>query len=445
MLPGRVIVECNAQLDAKSHDPIPPPLPGRFIYALFTSGSTGKPKGVLLSHRAVLTIVRHFKQTMGIDSLSVALQTTPFTFDIHVTELYPFLLCGARVCLAPPDALTNFEKLSAFVTRQRPTHAQFVPSVASLYLAQHSLGASLTHLSIGGEAFPRELVPLIFRKHAAVHCFNWYGPTEAAVWASVFKVAPSDEGAGNSSLPIGRPIAERELYVVNGLATELCAVGETGELYIGGIGLAEYYVKDQVKTDAAFVHGLRTRLGLPESPEMRLYKTGDLAQWNMHGQIEFKGRVDWQVKINGLRIELGEIESVLRQVVGVGEAAVVVSKRKAIVAFTSGTATESELRDKCQSMLPPYSPTAQFRDPNAFPHRIMPSAMPACLRTCLPACMCPCAYVCAYLSCVCKRTCICAYNINVYAYVHTFAGTWCPTRFQVSRCGLVRLRPRSTG
>ena len=174
------------------------------------------------------------------------------------------------------------------------------------------------------------------------------------MWASLHEVSPSDSNADRKVLPIGRPIAERELYVLNSTATALCPIGETGELYIGGTGLAEHYLNDAKKTSAVFLHDLREQLSLPVSLEPRLYKTGDLARWNEHGELEFHGRVDWQVKINGLRIELGEIESVLRQVVGVEEAAVVVVGDATLVAFTSGSAQETELSAKCQSLLPPY-------------------------------------------------------------------------------------------
>ena len=177
------IIECNALVDSRSHEPLPQPVPGRFIYALFTSGSTGKPKGVLLSQRAVMSVIREFEKVTAIDDSSVSLQTTPFTFDIHVCELYPFLLRGARTCLAPPGALTNLEELAAYCKRHSPTHAQFVPSVLSLALARHSLGEALTHLSVGGEAFPNDLAPLIFRRHGGIRCFNWHARMHARTHA----------------------------------------------------------------------------------------------------------------------------------------------------------------------------------------------------------------------------------------------------------------------
>jgi amino acid adenylation domain-containing protein len=365
---GVVFIEVNT-LEMPGDSPVTAPMAGKFPYAIFTSGSTGKPKGVLMGQRAVMTMIRAYQEANDINAESVSLQLTTFTWDIHGQELWPFLLAGAKVVLPPNDSQTNFKALEQFVERTHPTHAGAVPTITSLYLKRHSFGEAIRYLWVSGEALPRDVAQLVFSKHPDVTLYNWYGPTETAVWTTVTKVDKNDaESTGASIWPIGQPFAERECYILNESRTEIInTVGTTGELFVGGICLAEGYINDEEKTNNAFVSGLRSQLGLPDCAEQRLYKTGDLVLWNKRGELEFKGRNDSQVKVNGLRIELGEIEAVLRQAADVDEAAVVVADGTTLVAYHSGKGQEQVMRAKCEEMLAPYMVPKAFFSIDSWP------------------------------------------------------------------------------
>lgn len=365
---GVIFVEVDL-LQAEDGPAAVQPLAGKFPYAIFTSGSTGKPKGVLMGQRAVMTMIRAYQEANNIDEESVSLQLTTFTWDIHGQELWPFLLSGSKVVLPPVDSQTNFKALENFVQETQPTHAGAVPTITSLYLKRHSFGDAIRYLWVSGEALPRDVARLIFNKHPEVTLYNWYGPTETAVWTTVNKVEKNQaEGDGASIWPIGRPFAERECYILDESRTKIIdTVGTTGELFVGGICLAEGYINDDEKTANAFVDGLRAKLALPDCAEPRLYKTGDLVLWNQHGELEFKGRTDSQVKVNGLRIELGEIEAVLRQAPSVDEAAVVVANGTTLVAFHSGTGHEQMMRAKCEEFLAPYMVPKAFFTIDTWP------------------------------------------------------------------------------
>lgn len=365
---GTIFIEVDGA-EATQQPSQPKPLAGKFPYAIFTSGSTGKPKGVLMGQRAVMTMIRAYQEKNVIKEESVSLQLTTFTWDIHGQELWPFLLAGAKVVLPPVDSQTNFKALEQYVNETQPTHAGAVPTITSLYLKRHSFGEAIKYLWVSGEALPRDVARLVFNKHPNVTLYNWYGPTETAVWTTICVVNKNDAEADGASIwPIGRPFIERECYILNEARTKIIdTVGTTGELFVGGICLAEGYVNDEEKTKAAFVDGLRSQLGLVECAESRLYKTGDLVCWNKRGELEFKGRNDSQVKVNGLRIELGEIEAVLRQATNVDEAAVVVVDGKTLVAFHSGSGQEQVMRAKCHELLAPYMVPKAFFSIESWP------------------------------------------------------------------------------
>jgi natural product biosynthesis luciferase-like monooxygenase protein len=246
--------------------------------------------------------------------------------------------------------------IPALIERHQVTHLQCTPSMAGLLLADERTREALRPLRrvmVGGEAFP---VPLAaeLNEFIAGKILNMYGPTETTVWSTVHPLSAGD--AAGESIPIGRPIANTEIYIVDPQGEPVPA-GATGELLIGGPGVVRGYLRRPDLTAEVFVpHPFSSR------PGARLYRTGDLARYRADGTLEFLGRLDHQVKIRGYRIELGEIEAVLLGHPAIGEAAVVVREElpgdKRIVAYVvpgAGDAVPmSSLREYLRARLPEF-------------------------------------------------------------------------------------------
>jgi len=355
-----VVVDITSAID-EAHTQIRKPIQGTNAYASFTSGSTGVPKGVLLSQRAVLTHFVPWPAIFGITENSISLHSTTQTFDACMSEIWPFLSVGAQLVLPAPDALKQHDRLVSLMETQGITHIQFVPSVLTLILHKHSLPSCIKNICLGGEGFPIPLRDAIFKRsdRPDLAVFNIYAPTEVGVWVMHKKVTRNEVLSRDFAVvPVGKPLPHREVIVVtqNG---ERAKLGEKGEILMGGVGVMKGYLKDDEKTTRACPDGLRPKLNLPdwryglEKHETRLYRTGDFGRWLPNGDLEYLGRMDCQVKINGLRIELGEIENALKSVASTEDSAVVAANNT-LVAFYSGAATPVELQAACRTRLPEY-------------------------------------------------------------------------------------------
>ncbi len=308
-------------LDTNEED-APAPLvslsPDDLAYVLFTSGSTGQPKGVMISHGAIDNRLQWMQEKYKLQATDRVMQKTPFTFDVSVWEFFWPLSVGACLIVAEPERHKESVYLVELIRRERVTCLHFVPSMLQLFLHEDLTGCeSLSLIICSGEALTvdqcRRLQVL-----PGVRAHNLYGPTEAAV-----DVTQWDCGQWRDqylSVPIGRPIANTQIYILND-QLQPSPIGVPGELYIGGHNLAKGYLNKPELTGQRFIPN-------PFSKEAgaRLYRTGDIARFRSDGNIEYIGRVDAQVKLRGLRIELGEIESVLAQCPGVAEAVVVVHR-----------------------------------------------------------------------------------------------------------------------
>ncbi|HMI88045.1 MAG TPA: amino acid adenylation domain-containing protein, partial [Polyangiaceae bacterium] len=280
-------------------------------YIIFTSGSTGQPKGVIVSHRAIRNRLLWMQEALGIDASDAVLQKTPIGFDVSVWELFWPLMTGARLVMARPDGHKDTTYLARVIREQRITTVHFVPSMLDLFLQDSDARKtkSLKRVICSGEALHADLRDRLFRTLDA-ELYNLYGPTEAAVDVSSWHCRRDD---ASSVVPIGTPIANVDLFVLDrGLAP--LPAGIPGELHIGGVGLADGYVGRPDLTAERFIAN-------PYAPG-RLYKTGDRARMREDGAIEYLGRLDDQVKIQGVRIEPGEIEVVLRTHASVREVVV---------------------------------------------------------------------------------------------------------------------------
>src|SRR6185369_6447498 len=308
-------------------------------YVLYTSGSTGTPKGVMIPHQGIVNRLLWMQEVYGLTAEDRVLQKTPFGFDVSVWEFFWPLLCGARLVLAQPEGHKDPRYLADLIAREKITTVHFVPSMLEVFLETPGLEAlaSLRRVVASGEALPPQLVRRFFSRlpHAELH--NLYGPTEASVDVSFWPCVPEPPG---DVVPIGRPIANHQLHVVDRtLAPQ--PVGVPGELLLGGPGLARGYLGRPELTAAVFIPDPFGSL-TGGQPGGRLYRTGDLVRRLADGTVHYLGRIDHQVKIRGFRIELGEIEAALARLPGVREAVVLVREDetgdKRLAAYVSNTA-----------------------------------------------------------------------------------------------------------
>ncbi|MBF6466100.1 amino acid adenylation domain-containing protein [Nocardia beijingensis] len=287
---------------------------------IFTSGSTGLPKGVAITHRAIVNRLVWMQQTYRLSTEDVVLQKTPATFDVSVWEFFWPLQIGATLVLAQPDGHRDPAYLRRVIDECYLTTAHFVPSMLESFLADQDavLRTPLRTVFASGEALPAALAQRL-RALTGVRLHNLYGPTEATVDFTFHEVTDTD----TLSVPIGAPVFDTRLYVLDSRLRPV-PVGAPGELYLSGVQLARGYVARPELTAARFV---ADPFGGPNGPARagdRMYRTGDLVRWTTHGEPEYLGRTDFQVKLRGLRIELGEIEAVLARVDAVARAVVVV-------------------------------------------------------------------------------------------------------------------------
>ena len=319
-------------------------------YVIYTSGSTGRPKGSMLQHRGICNRLLWMQHSYQLNADDTVLQKTSFSFDVSVWEFFWPLLSGARLVLAQPDGHRDSAYLVELIRRERITVLHFVPSMLQAWLEAEDVEKceSLRLVVCSGEALNAELQRLFEERLSWVELENLYGPTEASVDVTRW----SCRGREVEAVPIGRPIWNTQMYVL-GKELELLPVGVTGELYIGGVGLARGYAGRPELTAERFIpHPYSTTGG------ERLYHTGDLGRYLDEGAIEYLGRTDEQVKIRGFRIELGEVEATLLAEECVRECVVVAradeAGHKRLVGYVVGTGEGGSLRERLREKLPEY-------------------------------------------------------------------------------------------
>ncbi|MFD7325292.1 amino acid adenylation domain-containing protein [Streptomyces sp. NPDC059875] len=303
--------------------------PDHPAYLIYTSGSTGRPKGVAVTHRAIVNRLAWMQGEYGLDADDRVLQKTPSSFDVSVWEFFWALVEGATVVLARPDGHRDPAYLAELIRTERITTTHFVPSMLAAFVQVMEAGeggapgapewaASLRRVFCSGEALTgpdaRRWWELTSRHgNGPVPLHNLYGPTEAAVDVTYFPY----EGGTELAVPIGRPVWNTRLYVLDAFLRPV-PDGVPGELYLAGVQLARGY-HDR--------HGLTAERFVADpfgEPGTRMYRTGDLVARRADGAVEYLGRTDRQVKVRGNRIELGEIEAALAALPGVARAAVIV-------------------------------------------------------------------------------------------------------------------------
>ncbi|MFD9691655.1 amino acid adenylation domain-containing protein [Kitasatospora sp. NPDC059088] len=320
--------------------------PGDPAYVIHTSGSTGRPKAVVVSHRAIANRLDWMQEEFRLTAEDRVLQKTPYTFDVSVWEFFWPLREGAALVVAEPGGHWDPGYLEQVLARQSVTVAHFVPSMLRAFLdaADLSAATALRQVVCSGEALPAELQrDFLDRSKAALA--NLYGPTEAAVDVTYWHCVREDA----DTVPIGRPIANTRIHLLDP-AGHPVPVGVTGELHIGGVGLADGYHGRPDLTAERFVEHT-----WPDGTAERLYRTGDLARRRPDGAIEYLGRGDAQVKVRGMRVEPGEVEAVLSAHPDCGSAAVTFDGERLIGYYTARPGAElpaGELRRHAERLLP---------------------------------------------------------------------------------------------
>ena len=341
------------RLEAEEEDPLAESVAGGgggledAAYVIYTSGSTGRPKGVIVPHRGVVNRLLWMREHYDIGAQDRVLQKTPFGFDVSVWELFVPLMAGARLVMACPGGHRDPLYLAQEIEERGITIVHFVPSMLRQYTALAPACASVRLVAASGEALGAEQPAAVARCFPGARTDNLYGPTEASVDVSSWRCEPEAVGP----VPIGRPIANTQLYVLDDRG-EVQPVGVAGELYIGGMGVARGYLGRPGQTAERFV---------PDpfgSGGGRLYRSGDLARWRADGALEYLGRNDDQVKVRGHRIELGEVEAALREVPGVEGAAVVATEDASgdlrLVGYVTGEVDLAKVKARVGERLPGY-------------------------------------------------------------------------------------------
>ncbi|MFC8669213.1 amino acid adenylation domain-containing protein [Streptomyces sp. NPDC057199] len=285
-------------------------------YCLYTSGSTGHPKGVLIEHRGLVNRLAGMQESHRLRAEDSVLHKTPLDFDVSAWELFWPLITGARLVLAAPHAHQDPVQLARTIERRNITVTHFVPSLLAEFVRIADAGQlrSLRLVVCSGEVLPSPVARRLTELCEA-ELYNLYGPTEASIDVCAHRVR---RPVTDALLPIGRPVHNTELHVLDH-RMEPVPIGATGELCIGGVQLARGYLRRPELTGQRFpVH--------PYEPGQRLYRTGDLARWRADGVLDFLGRADHQVKLNGMRVEPGEIEHTLMELDGIAHALVSVSE-----------------------------------------------------------------------------------------------------------------------
>jgi arthrofactin-type cyclic lipopeptide synthetase C len=320
-------------------------------YVMYTSGSTGQPKGVMAPHRAIGRLVLNCGYADFNRDDRVAFAANP-AFDAATMEVWAPLLNGGRAVVIDQEVLLDPATFARTLEWQEVSVLWMTAGLFNQYAESlaESLGR-LRYLIVGGEALDPRVIAGVLRRRPPRHLLNGYGPTETTTFAITHQIEEVPEGA--RTIPLGRPISNTQIYILDA-QLQPAPVGVTGEIYIGGMGVALGYLNRPDLTGERFLPDPFSAKG-----GARMYRTGDLGRWLQDGKIECLGRNDFQVKIRGFRIELGEIEATLTDHPEVREAVVVArddgETGKRLVAYYTGAEIGAEaLRERLSLTLPGY-------------------------------------------------------------------------------------------
>lgn len=297
-------------------EPIEPPTqPTDLAYVIYTSGSTGMPKGVMIDHQGAVNTILDINRRWNVGASDRVFALSALNFDLSVYDIFGTLAAGATIVMPPAAAAKEPALWAEVLQREQVTFWNSVPAFMQM-LVTHAAGRSgvvpqsLRLVLLSGDWLPLTLPDQIRDLVPEAQVVSLGGATEASIWSIFYPIDMVDPAW--KSIPYGRPLANQQFYVLDA-NLEPCPVWVPGQLHIGGLGLAQGYWRDEVKTAASFI--THPNLGT-------LYRTGDMGRFLPNGQVEFLGREDNQVKVSGYRIELGEVESTLTRHPDISQAVV---------------------------------------------------------------------------------------------------------------------------
>ncbi len=351
--------------------------PDRLAYIIYTSGSTGNPKGVLIPHKGLVNHCFAMRDAFALQPCDRMLQFSSMSFDIIIEELYPTLVTGAALVLRSDIIASSITEFLTFIDRHQVTLLDLPTAfwhelVRGLGQLDRRLPESVRLVVVGGEKAAKslyeqwcELVP------STVRWLNTYGPTETTVSATLYEPAAEGFTWDQPEIPIGRPLNNVKTYILDRHLNPV-PVGIPGELYIGGVGVAQGYLNQPEKTQDKFI--LNPFIPVEsQTANDRIYSTGDMVRYRADGAIEFVGRRDFQVKIRGFRIELGEIEQAMESYPDLQQAVVIALEsttgQKSLAAYYTvrSSIQKSSLRAFLQTKLPNYMIPTYFTALSTFP------------------------------------------------------------------------------
>jgi amino acid adenylation domain-containing protein len=334
-------------------------VPTNLAYVIYTSGSTGQPKGVMIDHRGVVNTIKDINQRFGVGPQDRVLALSALSFDLSVYDIFGILATGGTVVMPNADLAKDPAHWVELMIQHNVTVWNTVPALMLLlvdYVSERPkmVPNDLRLSMMSGDWIPLNLPERIKALWPQAQVISLGGATEASIWSIYYPIETVDPTW--KSIPYGKPLLNQTFHVLTE-SMEPCPIWVPGQLYIGGIGLAQGYWRDEEKTKASFIIH-------PQTQE-RLYKTGDLGRYLPDGNIEFLGRIDNQIKIRGFRIELGEIEAVLSQHPSVKDAVVTVfdsddNKRLVTYLTTVSEQNVAELKEWLKARLPDYMIPSNF-------------------------------------------------------------------------------------
>lgn len=327
-------------------------MPESIAFVIYTSGSSGKPKGSMITHNAVAGMILH-SNTVSLLSTDRLAFLNNASFDVSTFDIYGALLTGGCMVIFDKETILNPSELARGFVDEKITAAFIAtPVFNQLVAVVPNCFAAFRYVVFGGESADIQAVRRVLQEGPPQHLINGYGPTEATTYCTSYQIL--EVGSRSDNIPIGKPLSTTEAVVLDEWM-ELTPVGIFGELYMGGPALARGYINRPDLTAERFLPHPYSRKG-----GERLYRTGDKVRWLADGNLEFRGRIDSQVKVRGYRIELSEIEIALTEQPGLKQAAVIVREDqpglKQIVAYVVGSEAPSteDLRLALQRRLPEY-------------------------------------------------------------------------------------------
>ncbi|MEM6252544.1 MAG: amino acid adenylation domain-containing protein [Cyanobacteria bacterium P01_D01_bin.156] len=351
-------------------------------YVIYTSGSTGKPKGVAIQHHSLSNLLGAMARRLHIKASDTLMSVTTLAFDIAALELFLPLISGARLLLASDEMVRDSHQLIAHLDAYGIDIMQATPATWRLLINTGWSGQSGLKILCGGEALDLELAKKLISRGEEV--WNVYGPTETTIWSSALEL--SSEHLTGSAVPIGHPIDNTQFYVLDSQQQSV-PMGVAGELYIGGMGLAQGYWNRPELTAERFVEVCLDSRGAEEQRSrgageqgrtpITLYKTGDRVRYREDGTLDYLGRFDQQTKLRGYRIELGEIETAIAAHTSVNQAVAAIQgdqpeeqRLVAYITLTNGSDRENlarELRSYLTPLLPTYMIPSAYQILDVFP------------------------------------------------------------------------------